>query len=82
MLSEADIRLGEMLALNLPAHAEAVEELVDSAQKESQVYSVCLLFTSTKIQILTPEKVLRQVEMELLRIEKRSLLALLVQTRK
>ena len=37
MLSEADMRLGEMLALNLPAHAEAVEELVDSAQKESQV---------------------------------------------
>jgi hypothetical protein len=48
MLSEADMRLGEMLALNLPAHAEAVEELVDSAQKESQVYSLCLLFTSTK----------------------------------
>jgi hypothetical protein len=58
MLSEADMRLGEMLALNLPAHAKSVEELVDSAQKESQVYSICLIFTSTEVQILTPEELM------------------------
>ena len=58
MLSEADMRLGEMLALNLPAHAKSVEELVDSAQKESQVYSICLIFTSAKVQIQTPEELM------------------------
>ncbi len=52
------MRLGEMLALNLPAHAKSVEELVDSAQKESQVYSICLIFTSTEVQILTPEELM------------------------
>ena len=52
------MRLGEMLALNLPAHAKSVEELVDSAQKESQVYSICLIFTSAQVQIQTPEELM------------------------
>ena len=37
LLNENDMRLGEMMSLNLPAHAAAVHELVDGAHKESEI---------------------------------------------
>jgi len=37
MLTENDMRVGEMMSLNLPMHAHAVEELVRGAEKESEI---------------------------------------------
>ena len=39
LVNENDMRVGEMMALNLPLHAEAVVELVQSADKESKIES-------------------------------------------
>ena len=37
MLTENDMRVGEMMALNLPMHSSAVEDLVRGAEKESEI---------------------------------------------
>ena len=37
LLSEADIRVGDMLALNLTLHAREVEDLVQGAEMENDI---------------------------------------------
>ena len=55
LLNEHDMRLGEMMSLNLPAHASSVHELVDGAHKESEI----------EVQLVKIEKRWSHLELQL-----------------